>query len=114
MDTVRRICRFDDDEQPGDRNAKQKALLEFVCTVLPKDVVDTGVEAGLHPDLITVLSTYSSGFVRSDDMLDDSINNKPKDHLWAMLKLNECGMPFHKSSKLAKHNPDTCDSRRWY
>ncbi|KAJ2291410.1 hypothetical protein IW141_002679 [Coemansia sp. RSA 355] len=89
MDTVRRICRFDDDEQPGDRNAKQKALLEFVCTVLPKDVVDTGVEAGLHPDLITVLSTYSSGFVRSDDMLDDSINNKPKDHLWAMLKLNE-------------------------
>ncbi|KAJ2433263.1 hypothetical protein IWW41_002158 [Coemansia sp. RSA 2522] len=40
------------DEQISDRKKVHKALREYITNVLPKDVVDTGADAGLHPDLI--------------------------------------------------------------
>ncbi|KAJ1794089.1 hypothetical protein LPJ67_000979 [Coemansia sp. RSA 1938] len=77
------------DEQISDRKKVHKALREYTTNVLPKDVVDTGADAGLHPDLVRVLSTYSPGFARIGGTINDSIDRHPDDHLWAMLRLNE-------------------------
>ncbi|KAJ1747337.1 hypothetical protein LPJ58_005528, partial [Coemansia sp. RSA 1591] len=77
------------DEQISDRKKVHKALREYTTNVLPKDVVDTGADAGLHPDLIQVLSTYSPEFARIGGTINDRIDQHPDEHLWAMLRLNE-------------------------
>ncbi|KAJ2297821.1 hypothetical protein IW139_002622 [Coemansia sp. RSA 353] len=77
------------DEQISDRKKVHKALREYITNVLPKDVVDTGADAGLHPDLIRVLSTYSPEFARIGGTINDRIDQHPEEHLWAMLRLNE-------------------------
>ncbi|KAJ2167461.1 hypothetical protein GGH16_003903, partial [Coemansia sp. RSA 560] len=77
------------DEQISDRKKVHKALREYITNVLPKDVVDTGADAGLHPDLIQVLSTYSPEFARIGGTINDRIDQHPEEHLWAMLRLNE-------------------------